>query len=77
MKYNISEHAALRYAQRVKGFDLHAITNEIVTEYGSIIQNAIKAKARTVCIGGVTFAIKGNTVTTVAVGKMSSAAHGS
>ena len=60
----ISDHAVLRYLERVYGFDLEATRNEIAEKS----EAAIAMGASAVTVNGVKFKIRNNVVTTVVNG---------
>lgn len=57
-----SDHALMRYAERVIGFDLDALRKEIMTEN---VVSALKAGATAVTVNGVKFVAKDCTLVTV------------
>jgi hypothetical protein len=58
----LSDHALLRYLERVKGVDVQAARREIMTP--SII-TAIKAMATTVTVNGARFLVKDGAIVTI------------
>ena len=58
----VSDHALVRYMERVKGFDLEAIRNEILTEDR---KQQILAGAKAIKVGNSKFKIEGNVVVTI------------
>lgn len=61
----VSDHAVLRYLERVKGIDVEAVRREIA-EAGPIVDAAAKIGCDTVKLGnGARLKLKGNTVATV------------
>ena len=61
-KHNVSDHAVLRYLERVCGVDIEGIRRGLLT---SEVKAAMRLKATSVTIQGVTFRLDGNCVVTV------------
>lgn len=59
---SVSDHALLRYLERVYGFDVEKIRKEILTPN---VVTALKAGASTVKQDGINLVLKGNSVVTV------------
>jgi len=57
----VSDHAVLRYLQRVKGLDVDAVREEILTP---AVHAAIRAGATRVSVEGVEFVVSDGVVTT-------------
>ncbi len=58
----VSDHAALRFIERVHGIDVPSIKEQILSPVAVM---AIESGASSVTIDGVKFRISGNTITTV------------
>jgi len=58
----ITDHALLRYLERMLGFDIEALKRELLTDE---VRRAIKAGARRVHIKGVTFVVSENRIVTI------------
>lgn len=58
----VSDHAVLRYLERVKGLDIEKIRSEILTPD---IAAAIRAGATAVTISGARFPVRGGVIVTV------------
>ena len=61
-KSMITDHAVLRYLERVKGFDMNAVRREILTPG---IVAALRGGATAVMIGGVRFQVSDGKIITV------------
>jgi hypothetical protein len=61
-KSMVTDHAVLRYLERVKGFDIAAVRREMLTPG---VVAALKAKATAVIIDGVRFQVTDGTIITV------------
>lgn len=61
---HVSDHALLRYVERVLGFDLDRARADIA----AIVGPAIRAGAVKIAIGGHTYILKGDVVTTIIPG---------
>lgn len=61
MTITVSDHAVVRYMERVLGF--HVETVRWAIEH--VCREAVEAGASSVRIGGLTYMIKGKTVTTI------------
>lgn len=57
----VSDHAVVRWLERVKGVDVEAFRAEIV----DAVQGAVDAGAKQISVGGVTYILDGAVVTTV------------
>lgn len=57
----VSDHALLRYMERVQGVDLERMHRRI----GKLVETGIEEGADGVVIGGFSYKLKGKTVTTV------------
>lgn len=66
---HVSDHAVLRYLERVCGVDVEGIRRGLLT---SEVKAAMRLKATSVTIQGVTFRLNGNAVVTVIETKRSS-----
>ena len=62
MKYRVTDHAVMRYLERVKGVDFGEIRKQIMTDE---LARAIAAGAQTVKIGNAVYTIKNQCVITV------------
>jgi hypothetical protein len=62
---HVSEHAGVRFLERVKGMDFDAIRSEIA----AIVGPAIAVGCTRFRVGNVNYIIEGNTVVTVTRGK--------
>ena len=60
----VSDHAALRYLERVQGLDVEAIKGKIA----EIVAAAHAAGARRISHDGMTFCLRGDVVTTITPG---------
>lgn len=61
----VTDHAVLRFLERIKCFDVAAIRKEIA----DIVGPAIALGAPTYSLNGVTFVLKGGSVVTIAEGR--------
>jgi hypothetical protein len=59
---SVSDHAVLRYMERVHGIDVEQLRGLILTE---TVEKAIRAGASAVRVDGMTYVIKGATIVTV------------
>lgn len=57
----VSDHAIVRWLERVRGVDIEAFRAEIV----ATVQAAVDAGAKQISVGGVTYILDGAVVTTV------------
>lgn len=58
----VSDHALIRYCERVEGIDFEGMREAIMTES---VKQAIKMGAKSVKMNGITLKISGTTITTV------------
>lgn len=66
----ISDHALLRYMERVQGLDIKALKDNLLKRNPGI-EAAVNSGATSITIEGATFVIKGKTVTSVIDGSSS------
>lgn len=62
----VSDHALLRFIERVLGFDVEAVRDRILTD---TVKSAILAVASAVNVDGARLTVKDNTIVTVTVGE--------
>ena len=58
----VTDHALLRYIERVKGFDVESLKKEILTD---AVLNGMKLGASSVKTNGMKLVLKGNAVVTI------------
>ena len=64
-RVRISDHALLRYAERVKGVDLDPLRQQIVRDVEAALDKADLEGASAVVIDGMRYALSDNVITTI------------
>lgn len=62
---HVTDHAVLRYLERVKGIDINAVRNEL----GHVVDTAVKMGAGAAVVDGIKYVLNERTIVTAALVK--------